>query len=86
MLNSDLNFIGQQTEASSVAKRSLLCILHLNTSVSSFITFISYLTKAEFKNKPEAKDLSSGSGQLQESEFSYMAAIEHDIPLEFWGV
>ncbi len=45
--------------------------------------FISYLTKAEFKNKPEAKDLSSDPGGLQEQEVLYEAMREHDVPLEF---
>lgn len=48
--------------------------------------FISYLTKAEFKNKPEARDLSTGFGEIQEPAAPYSDERGYELPLEFLSV
>jgi hypothetical protein len=48
--------------------------------------FISYLSKAEFKTKPDAKDLSAGSGLVSESSVEFTIPSEYDFPQELLSI
>lgn len=48
--------------------------------------FISYLSKTEFNSKPEARDLSAGSGAVNEALVTFTGISGYDLPVAFCAV